>query len=188
MLYVPDTNFLFVHIPRTGGNAVTRQLVKLLVGDRDFIVNTYNAPLNLCRHAPTWTLIDTLRLRDNLPQVFIIDRPEADIIESDYKLFRSWGNAPPFGDPCFQAKVGAALAGRREFNAHWQRFLKQGNAETIFEWWNRGFEQTHPDRCTVIPYSQLGRYWRKIAVTAGVKRTIAPLEWSDFELQQTLSR
>lgn len=80
MLYVPG-KLLFIHIPRTGGNAITRCLVERIAWTHDFQAWTSGS----LRHM---RMVDARRWVPDFDDItrVAIDRPLLEIVKSDYRL------------------------------------------------------------------------------------------------------
>jgi len=91
MIYAPG-RFLFIHIPRTSGMAITAAMIRSFAaseamenGRLSVMVSTGNEPSIYNRHATSHDLVQVLPDYDKLYK-FAVYRPAKDIYESDYKL------------------------------------------------------------------------------------------------------
>lgn len=108
MIYIKD-RLLFVHIPRTAGNSITRTLAAQAIESQDIVCVTDATPREhgLHRHSTFAEIAETI------PEVaseqvfrFAIDRDEQEIFESFYRLHLSCSD--DYGGERWQASVRAA--------------------------------------------------------------------------------
>jgi hypothetical protein len=110
MFYVPG-RCLFIHIPRTAGTSLTYTVASQL--RQSCLVCTAQIPGPIHKHSTLSELRPFIPDFDNI-QVFSIDRPTDQIIESDYRLHRI-----------------ATTQG--EVNKDWKRSVDLASRETLVE-------------------------------------------------------
>lgn len=86
MIYVPN-RFLFIHIPRTAGNAITRALGRELLRHSNPVIVTSKIG-TFERHSRAIDLRSAIPEFDSLIK-YSISRPIGEIIASDYRLHRN---------------------------------------------------------------------------------------------------
>jgi hypothetical protein len=166
MLYVAR-RFLFIHIPRTAGNSISRSLVQELV--------EHSHPCLVCselgvfeRHSTANQLRKLLPDFDSLKK-FAIDRPLNEIVESDYRLHKS-SVILPESLPQWSLSVGMAQSETLdEFkNRRWVPWL---NGNTPWEHWCCG-PNGEDLGVQKFQFNSLKESWDKIQQVAGCQRQI----------------
>jgi len=175
MLYVPN-KFLFIHIPRSAGNAVTRTLAEELVSHRDIVVGTSHGAI-LWRHMPVWAVYKNLQIgaaeRQRI-QIVVIKRDEDEVIRSDWRLFKAIeGDIKQFEHHPFYHKLIAARESYGAFRQTWDVLL---DGKSMVDWWCP--PQYWP---WVIPYEQLDDHWPDLCKAAGCE-SVPTLLRTDFQL------
>lgn len=175
MLYIKNTNFLFIHIPRTAGNAITRTLTKELVNYEDVTIATSSTKC-LWRHMNAITAIKNLGIEK--PKIVAISRKKEEIINSEFQMMRKSKRE-------YNKKKHPELYRKREaakkndygyFQDVWADFLQ---GKTIWEWWTNNL-MVEP-----IPFNMLDEFWPRICELAGC-RNIPKLEKWDWQLDRYL--
>lgn len=176
MLYVPERNFLFIHIPRTAGNAITRTLASAIVEHQSIVFYSLQyGPLH--RHSITRDVFDAYNLWDNQPEVWYVKRDEDEIINSDFKL---WSAIPlDYEFKCRRNKMKrkAAYRGFTYFRSYWSMILRGLRIPTIEEFYTGPATYKHP-----IPYDNLEDYWPSLCEAVGCDGLPFP-EKRDYELE-----
>jgi len=171
MLYVPGL-FSFVHVPRTGGNAITRTLVRHLIDTAD-VVCSMDHNRTLWRHMPAGALVAAIPRAASTP-IFAIDRDMEDIIYSDWRLHLT---VPPVAKPAhdFEHRVAAAHDSLDAFRAFWFRFL---GGKTPTRYWCEGAN------VATLPYNDMAASWAIICKAAGLHGV--PLPRVDYQKDRFL--
>lgn len=79
--------FCFIHIPRTGGNSITKALAISCIGNHDVLIATGPKILGPWkRHIPAFTLQKVIKDWNKIYK-FAIYRPKEEIIKSEQALF-----------------------------------------------------------------------------------------------------
>ena len=155
MLYVPRTKFLFIHIPRSAGNAITRSLVKALIDKEDMVLNT-SIPWT-DRHMTLHEALLGLRLKAMDVNAFAIHRDYESIVSSDWRL---------------QVSAGHDVT-HEQVREWWAEQLK---GERPWEHWAGSGVQR-------VPYDQISEWWPLICEAAGCEGTPELPKW-DFEMDR----
>lgn len=172
MIFSKDTNFVFVHIPRTAGNFITRSLVKELVDHSSFFASLGNSP-PVARHATYGEICKFFQLDPSKVNAYAINRPYREIVESDMKLWQTY-KVPHRLGPHEQEFIAAAKAGN--FNLfkklRWDNWLG-----------GRGpWEHWCGPNVRPIQYHELEQRWPELCKAAGCKTVPAFRKW-DFQKQ-----
>ena len=89
MLYVPN-KFLFIHIPRTAGNTITRMLCRELIEQENVVCWSDPTPNIFHRHSRAVELCPLIPDFDTITK-FAVERPYSDIVQSYYRLLSDTG-------------------------------------------------------------------------------------------------
>jgi hypothetical protein len=168
MIYIPG-KLLYVHIPRTGGISVTSALAQAVLPRFGAIVATANGPGLLRRHARAVDLIHLLPEWAEIPK-FAVDRPVAEIVESDYRLHQAeWQShqaSPLRSDPQWVSSVERhARMTLAEFRvARWEPWL---SGRTPWEHWC--CDHDGRDMGIIrIEFADLQTRWLEMTLAAGL--------------------
>lgn len=172
MLFIPG-KILFIHIPRSGGNAITRTLATHLMYRAN--VTAIISDCGLIHRHMRYVDLQQIELPglDDVAK-FAIDRPYSEIVESDYRLHRnshqSYGVSQSWIDSVELAKNESL----NEFEQ--RRWIPWLNGKTPWQHWccdiNGGDVGVQR-----IPYSRLNELWPQIAKAAGVTSDLELRRW-----------
>lgn len=176
MIYLPRSNFVFIHIPRTAGNAITRTLAIEKIPYDEVVMSTMHCK-PIARHAFLSQFVDTFNLDKEIEtNVVVINRPTEDIIYSSYIL---WQHATPLKNPGmdqpeYNSVITAAKTSFEMFvDVHWSKIL--GDKETALERWidcQYDFLKVH-----VVEYDNLEDQWPHICALAKCKKVPNLRNW-----------
>ena len=177
MIYIKN-RLLFVHIPRTGGNSITRTLTRATVCDQSLISVTDATPRPnfLHRHSTYSEIVKFIpEVEDEHVIKFAVDRDPRQIYESFYRLHRM--SSRNVGDAQWQESVRLSRSETlNEFiDRLWVPWL---DGRTIWEHWTSNDSRFH-----LVPYLQLQQHWPTICEWAGLDVTI-DLPCYDWQLLQ----
>lgn len=179
MLYLPERNLLFVHIPRTAGNAITRAITKAVADDQAVVsITLQHGPLH--RHSIASDVLEAYGLWGFQPDVWFVRREYNQILNSDFRLWSSIPLNYEFRSEQNRLKREAASQGRGAFRAYWQNVLRSAGAESIEEMYLAGALNRRP-----ILYSHLEDGWRHLCEAAGCPGLELPRR--DYELEYVRS-
>lgn len=177
MLYVPG-RFLFIHIPRSAGNSITRALAAELVAHSDVMVALHHGPACVWRHINCEQFRSNMQLSHAALQkihVVAVQRDPEEIIRSDYELYRSINREIPneYVDYAYYQKLKAARRGDfPQFREWWLHML---GGKTIVDWWVP--ERFNP---ILIDYDNIDEEWPAICDLAGC-RIVPKLKRRDWQ-------
>lgn len=165
MLIIPNTKFVFVHIPRTAGNFITRSIVSNIAFTHSFHCSMWNkAPIH--RHST----IDEIRAvypEIESYDVFAVHRDYSEIIQSDMRLWQCCQDHQLPDGFTDQEKEWLSAARLNDIVAfkklRWDAWI--GEDSTPWDFWC-------DNTVKKIPYERLSSEWTSLCKRAGCESEI----------------
>ena len=162
MLIIPNAKVAFIHIPRTGGNALHRSIASEIAPYSNLHFSTWNVP-PLHRHATIFDIKEFYPSSQSF-RFFAVDRDYEQIVRSDMKLWAS------YRDELFQKcneqdKLFIEIARTGDYErfkrARWDKWIGKGNIPWD-HWCDSSVER--------VMYEELADRWDELCLLAGCKR------------------
>lgn len=164
MLYVAG-RFLFIHIPRTMGNSISRSLTQELVTHSHPCLVTTSLG-QFTRHSTAAQLKHLLPNFDKLVKL-AVDRPYWDIVTSDYALHRrAVLNRESLPDWAASVKLARVETLEHFEKRRWRPWLK---GKSIWEHWCCD-ESAQELNVVKIPFAEVPKKWEEICSMAGCQQ------------------